>query len=155
MSKEKMNFFQRVWNALMRSLHRAWKRIEPDPVLNPMQQDVFDIFEIYLNDDNNVRYLEPNTERKYIVSKDYLLKKDMESLFILLDPRRITIIDNHNKHDFDNKFDMHEKTVKRMNEMFDDKVKQDREEMRKDIMSNIKTSLEMILENLKKKQDEK
>jgi hypothetical protein len=145
MEEKKLNIFLRI-------LKKIWKKIEPDPILTSMQQDIFDIFESYLNDDDNVRYLEPSpSEKKYIVSKDYILNRNMDDLFIMLDSRRISIIDQYHKYDFDNKFDLHQKTIDKMNNMFNDKVEQDRENMKNDIMGNIKSSLEIILENQKKK----
>jgi hypothetical protein len=152
-NKMKMNFFQFIWYAFKRLLHKISKKIVPDPILTPLQQDVFDIFKLYLNDNDNVKYLEPNSERKYIVSKDYVLNRDMNTLFILLDSRKISIIKN-NKHDFDNKFDIPEETIDKMNKMFKEKVEQDRQEMRGDIMKSIKSNMELILEDLKKKNND-
>ena len=153
-NRETTGFFNGIWRSIKIFFHRLWKKIEPDPVLTPAQQDIFDIFELYLNDDNNVRQLEPDSERKYIVSKNYILNRNMDDLFIMLDSRKITLIDKDNKQDYDNKSDLHEKTVKIMNEMFDEKVKQDRAELRDDLNKNTKTSLEKILDKLKKKKNE-
>ena len=155
MDKNKMNLFQRILHAFKGLLRSIWKKIEPDPILTPLQQDIFDSFELYLYDDDNIRYLEPGSERKYIVSKNYVVNRSLDELFIMMDSRKITFIDKRNKHDFDNRFDMHEKTIKKMNEMFNEKVKQDRKEMRDDIDKNIKDSIEIILNKLKKKRDEK
>ena len=47
-----------------------------------------------------------------------------------------------------------QETIKKMNEMFDEKVKQDRAQMRDDINKNLKNNLEIILDNLKKKKSE-
>lgn len=124
-----------------------WKQIDKDDKLTPVQQLAYDIYLISLNDPNNIRYLNSyESNKKYIVSKKYVIDKDV-STFIILDENRVTIVNHDYKYDIE----IPNKTSDKMKKMFYDKVNEDRELMEKEIMCNIKSSLETVLTDFKKK----
>jgi hypothetical protein len=119
---------------------------KPD-TLSPDQQLAFDIFEICLNDDNNIRYLNAsNSYKKYIVDKKFVTEKDA-STFIVLESGKITIVNHTYKYDIE----MPQNTSLKMHNMFDRKVDEDRMEMEREIMGNITSSLNIVLTALKEK----
>lgn len=124
-----------------------WKQIDKDDKLTPVQQLAYDIYLISLNDPNNIRYLNSyESNKKYIVSKKYVIDKDVIA-FIILDENKITIVNHDYKYDIE----IPNKTSDKMKKMFYDKVNEDREQMEKEIMCNIKSSLETVLTDFKKK----
>lgn len=124
-----------------------WKQIYKDDKLTPVQQLAYDIYLISLNDPNNIRYLNSyESNKKYIVSKKYVIDKDVIT-FIILDENKITIVNHDYKYDIE----IPNKTSDKMKKMFYDKVNEDRERMEKEIMCNIKSSLETVLTDFKKK----
>jgi hypothetical protein len=124
-----------------------WKQIDKDDKLTPVQQLAYDIYLISLNDPNNIRYLNSyESNKKYIVSKKYVIDKDGIT-FIILDENKITIVNHDYKYDIE----IPNKTSDKMKKMFYDKVNEDRERMEKEIMCNIKSSLETVLTDFKKK----
>jgi hypothetical protein len=124
-----------------------WKQIDKDDKLTPVQQLAYDIYLISLNDPNNIRYLNSyESNKKYIVSKKYVIDKDVIT-FIILDENKITIVNHDYKYDIE----IPNKTSDKMKKMFYDKVNEDRERMEKEIMCNIKSSLETVLTDFKKK----
>lgn len=124
-----------------------WKQIDKDDKLTPVQQLAYDIYLISLNDPNNIRYLNSyESNKKYIVSKRYVIDKDVNT-FIILDENKITIVNHDYKYDIE----IPNKTSDKMKKMFYDKVNEDRERMEKEIMCNIKSSLETVLTDFKKK----
>ena len=137
-------------NWLQNFFIKLWKKIDKDDILNPVQQLAFDIFEICLNDENNVRYLNAsNSYKKYIVSKRFITDKDV-SAFILLENGKLTIVNHSYRYDID----LPQKTSQKMNIMFNDKVDQDREDMEKEIFGNIRSSLATVLSDFKGKLEE-
>jgi len=138
-TQQKSNFFKKLWN-----------KIDKDDVLNPVQQLAFDIFEICLNDEDNVRYLNSkDSYKKYIVSKRFILEKDV-STFLLLENGKLTIVNHQYRYDVD----IPERTSEKMNRMFDNKVEEDRMKMEKEILGNITSSLQIVLEDFKGKLEE-
>jgi len=129
---------------------KLWNKIDKDDVLNPVQQLAFDIFEICLNDEDNVRYLNSkDSYKKYIVSKRFILEKDV-STFLLLENGKLTIVNHQYRYDVD----IPERTSEKMNRMFDNKVEEDRMKMEKEILGNITSSLQIVLEDFKGKLEE-
>jgi hypothetical protein len=127
--------------------NKAWKKIDKDDILTDAQQLAFDIFKICLYDENNIRYLNSkNSLKKYIVTKKYVTDKDI-STFVLLEERKLTIVN----HQYRYNIDIPQKTSDIMNELFNDKVEQEREGMEKEILSNITQSLEIVLGQFKDK----
>lgn len=138
-TQQKSSFFKKLWN-----------KIDKDDVLNPVQQLAFDIFEICLNDEDNVRYLNSkDSYKKYIVSKRFILEKDV-STFLLLENGKLTIVNHQYRYDVD----IPERTSEKMNRMFDNKVEEDRMKMEKEILGNITSSLQIVLEDFKGKLEE-
>lgn len=137
-------------NIFVKFFQKIWKKIDKEDVLTPSQQLAFDIFKICLNDENNVRYLNSGMSyKKYIVTKQYVLSKDIGT-FILLESGKITIVNHQYRYDID----IPQKTSNIMNNMFDDKVCNDRANMEKEILSNITSSLEIVLSQFKLKLEE-
>ena len=129
------------------NFERIWKKIDKDDVLTQKEQLAFDIFKICLNDENNVRYLNSGLSyKKYIVTKQFILSKDIGT-FIILEHCKITIVNHQYRYDID----LPQKTSNIMNRMFDDKVAEDRANMEKEILSNITSSLEIVLGQFKEK----
>jgi len=138
--ENQVNFFSKLFK-------KAWKKIDKDDVLTPAQQLAFDIFKICLYDENNIRYLNArNSFKKYIVTKRYVTDKDI-STFILLEERKLTIVNHQYRYDIN----MPQKTSDIMQNMFHDKVEQERSNMEKEILSNITQSLEIVLSQFKEK----
>lgn len=134
-------------NIFKRFFIKIWKKIDKDDILSPKEQLAFDIFKICLYDENNVRYLNSGfSYKKYIVTKNYILSKDIDT-FIVLEPGKITIVNHQYRYDLD----MPQKTSDIMNKMFDEKVAQDRKMMEEEIYSNITQSLEIVLGQFKEK----
>lgn len=126
-----------------------WKLIDKDDVLTQTEQLAFDIFEISLNDDNNIKFLSPYStygDKKYILTKSYLIDNNVNT-FIVLNPgaNRLTIVNHQYKYDIS----MPTKTCSIMNKMFNDKVEEDRENMEKAILNNITQSLDIVLSQFK------
>ena len=120
-------------------------KLDKDDVLSPVQKLGFEIFELCLNNNDNIFYLNSvNADKKYIINKKFVIDKDV-SMFILLDGYRLTIVNHLYKYDVD----MPSKTVMKMNKLFDARVERDRKEMEEEILSNIKSSLEIVLNELK------
>jgi hypothetical protein len=142
MKKEKNpGFFGRI-------IQKIWKKIDKDDILGEKEQLAFDIFKINLYDKNNILYLNFNSNKKYIVTKSYFITKDV-STFIIFDSdiNKLTIVNHTYKYDID----MPTKTCGVMTEMFNDQVDETREEMEKEILSNITQSLEIVLKQFKEK----
>ena len=138
-------------NVFFKFANKIWKKIDKDDVLNQGQKLAFDIFKICLYDENNVRYLNSNMSyKRYIVTKQFVLSKDIGT-FIVLEPCKITIVNHQYRYDLD----VPQKTSDIMNKLFDDKVAEDRANMEKEILSNITSSLEIVLANFKEKLEEK
>jgi hypothetical protein len=134
-------------NLFSKLFKKAWKKIDKDDILTPAQQLAFDIFKICLYDENNIRYLNAkNSLKKYIVTKRYVTDKDI-STFILLEERKLTIVNHQYRYDID----MPQKTSDIMQNMFHDKVEEERSNMEKEILSNITQSLEIVLSQFKEK----
>lgn len=146
MEDKKRTFFGRIF-------HNLWKRIDKDDVLSETEQLAFDIFKINMQDKNNVFYLdyksEPGQEcKKYIVTKSYLLDKDVNTFIILNSSANKLIIVNH-QYRYD--ISMPSKTCKIMDAIFNAKVKEERDIMEKEILSNITESLDIVLKQFKNK----
>ena len=80
-------FFTNIFNFV-------WKKIDKDDVLTQTEQLAFDIFEISLKDENNIKFLSPNyINKKYILTKSYLLDNNVDT-FIILNPsaNKLTIV---------------------------------------------------------------
>ena len=136
-------------NKIKEFFHKLWKSIDKDDVLTSAEQSAFDIFKVCLYDENNIRYLNSlNSDKKYIVTKSYIMNKNI-STFIILNHRinRITIVNHQYQYDIS----MPTKTSELMNKMFNDKVDEEREDMEKEILSNITQSLDIVLKQFKEK----
>ena len=136
-------------NKVKEFFHNLWKSIDKDDVLTSAEQSAFDIFKVCLYDENNIRYLNSaNSDKKYIVTKSYIMDKNI-STFIILNHRinRITIVNHQYQYDIS----MPTKTSELMSKMFNDKVDEEREDMEKEILSNITQSLDIVLKQFKEK----
>jgi len=142
---KKISFFDKISKYIRKFFFSIWKFFDKDDKLTDVQQLAFDIYEISLNDDNNIRYLNAaESYKKYIISKKYILDKEI-STFLILESSKITIVNHQYRYDID----MPSKTSSKMNIMFNEKVIEDREEMEKEIFGNIKTSLAIVLSDFK------
>lgn len=136
-------------NKIKEFFYNFWKLIDRDDVLTSAQQSAFDIFNVCLYDENNIRYLNSyKSDKKYIVTKSYILDKNI-STFIILNHtnNKITIVNHQYQYDMS----MPNKTIELMNKMFNDKVEEEREGMEKEILSNITQSLDIVLKQFKEK----
>lgn len=134
-------------NSIYSFFKKIWKKIDKDDVLTEVESLAFEIFKISLYDEKNVRFLSPNgSTKRYILSKTYITDKDINT-FIVFDFNKLCIINHKYKYEIS----MPLRTCDIMAKMFDDKVEKEREEMEKEIMSNITESLEIVLNNLKEK----
>ena len=136
-----------------RMIHRLWKNIDKDDILSETEQLAFDIFKINMQDKNNVFYLdyvsEPGQEcKKYIVTKSYLINKDVNTFIILNSSKNKLVIVNH-QYRYD--ISIPTKTCKIMDKMFNDKVTEERDSMEQEILSNISESLDIVLKQFKDK----
>lgn len=139
--------FEKISNYLKNQGLKIWKKIDKDDILTQGQHLGFDIFKICLYDDNNVRYLNAGySYKKYIVTKQFVLSKDIGT-FIVLESNKLTIVNHQYRYDIE----MPEKTSRLMNKIFDEKVNDDRKKMEEEIYSNITSSLEIVLSNFKEK----
>jgi hypothetical protein len=140
MSKtKKRNYFGNLFLNL-------WKKIDKDDVLTEVEKLAFDIFKVSLNDEDNIRFLNSNsTNKKYIITKTYLLNKEVNT-FIILNPSQsqITIVNHQYKYDIS----MPTKTCQIMCNLFDEKVEEERTKMEQEIFNNITDSLEIVLKEL-------
>jgi len=146
MEEKKRTFFGRMIN-------KIWKKFDKDDVLSETEQLAFDIFKINMQDKNNVFYLdyasEPGGEcKKYIVTKSYILNKDVNTFIILNSGANKLVIVNH-QYRYD--IPMPTKTCKLMDKIFNAKVEEERDIMEKEILSNITDSLDIVLKQFKDK----
>jgi len=130
-------------------LNSIWKLIDKDDVLTDDEQLAFDIFKISLSDENNIRYLSPNfSSKKYILTKSYLVKDNVDTFIILNSENyKVTIVNHQYRYDIS----MPAKTCIKMSNMFDDKVEEERENMEEKILNNITNSLDTVLKQFKYK----
>lgn len=127
-------------------LKKIWKKIDKDDVLTEVEQLAFDIFEVSLFSEDNIRYL--NSHKKYILTKSYVLNKEVNTFIILNSgANKLTIVNHQYKYDIS----MPTKTCEIMEVMFMKKVDEEREKMENEILSNIAQSLEIVLKDFKKK----
>ena len=134
------NFFKKFFTS-------AWKLIDKDDVLTQTEQLAFEIFQICLNDDNNIKFLSPSyMNKKYILTKSYLLDNNVDT-FIILKPsvNKLTIVNHQYRYDIS----MPTKTCGIMDKMFDDKVDEERKNMEETILNNITQSLDIVLKQFK------
>ncbi len=146
MEEQKRTFFGRMIN-------KIWKKFDKDDVLSLTEQYAFYIFKINLNDKNNVFYLDYNSVtgeecKKYIVTKSYVLNKDVNTFIILNSGANKLVIVNH-QYRYD--IPMPTKTCKLMDKMFNAKVEEERDIMEQEILSNITESLDIVLKQFKDK----
>jgi len=148
---ETQNIDLKSENIFVKIVKILWKKIDKDDNLTAKEQYAFDIFKTCLYDENNILYLNSqNSYKKYIVTKQYVLNKDI-STFIVLEAGKITIVNHHYRYDID----IPQKTSNIMNRMFDDKVAVDRRNMENEIYNNITDSLEIVLGQFKYKLEQK
>lgn len=142
MTKEPTNFFLKI-------IYNIWKKIDKDDVLREDEQLAFDIFKIALNDNDNIRVL--NTEisgKKYIIPKTYYQDRDTSTCIILNSyANKITIVNHQYKYDVSIPI----KTIGIMENMFNDKIQEERDAMEKEILKNNIESLSIVLQNFKNK----
>jgi len=131
-------------------------RVNPEPILTDDQITAFNIFRLSLYDDDNVRYLNSfETNKRYIVTKTYLLDKEVNTFIILqsdnVNANIVTIVNHQYKYIIN----LPSKTYSKMVSMFDKKVEDDRKNMEKEIMCNITRSLNLVLSELQFKIEQK
>lgn len=144
-TKKEISFFDKISKYTRKFFVSIWNFLDKDDKLTDVQQLAYDIFEISLNDENNIRYLNAiGSFKKYIISKRYISDKEI-STFLILESGKLTIVNHQYKYDID----IPSKTSSKMNMLFDEKVQEDREEMEKEILGNIKTSLAIVLSDFK------
>jgi hypothetical protein len=146
MEEKKRTFFGRMFN-------KIWKKFDKDDVLTEDQEIAFDIFKINMQDKNNVFYLDYVSEagqecKKYIVTKSYLINKDVNTFIVLNSGQNNIIIVNHQ---YRYNIPMPTKTCKIMDNIFNAKVREERDMMEKEILSNITESLTIVLKQFKEK----
>lgn len=61
----------------MNIFKKIWKKIDQDDVLTEVEQLAFDIFKVSLYCEDNIRYLNLNEAKKYIVTKTFILNKEV------------------------------------------------------------------------------
>ena len=148
-----MNYLKDSIKKIYRSI---LNRFDPEPELTSEQSIAFDIFKISLYDDDNIRYLNTyelgDTYKRYIVTKTYLLNKEVNTFIILHRETHSSVITIVN-HQYKYTIDMPPKTFSKMIEMFNKKVEDDRDSMEKEIMCNITLSLGNVLKELQSKVD--
>lgn len=127
------------------------EKLDKSDVLSRRQQAGFRAFELCLYDKDNVLYLNSDgMKKRYIVSKAYMLGRDVSTFIILesdVTDNNVTIVNHHYSYDVP----MPRKTFNKMTEMFDKKIREDREKMEQEILSNITRSLEMVVADLEER----
>lgn len=143
--KEPSNFFAKIF-------YKLSLLINPDDVLTRDAQLAFDIFETSLNNPENMYLLNTDlSSEKYIVPKSYYTTVEDNSIHnstcIILNSfeKKITIV-NH-QYQYDISIPM--KTCGIMDQMFNDKIYDERQKMKNEILKNAIKSLEIVLQNLK------
>ena len=129
---------------------KIWKFLNKEEILTPVEQSAVDIFKICLNDENNIRYLNStrDSDKKYIVSKTYVTDKVINTFIILhFRHNKVTIVNHQYAYDIS----LPTKACEELNYLFNEKVEEDREEMEKEILSNITQSLDIVLKQVKDK----
>lgn len=137
----------KIFKFLSKIFTFLWKKIDKDDVLTQTEQLAFDIFDISLNDDNNIKFLSPiYVNKKYILTKSYLLDNNVDT-FIILNPgaNKLTIVNHQYRYDIS----MPTKTCTIMDNMFNEKVDEEREIMENTILNNITQSLDIVLKQFK------
>jgi len=145
-------WFKRSIKRTKKKIQKTWKHFYKDDVLNDYTQAGFDIFKYTLLDNNNVKYLSPKEINKmYIVTKEYVANKDI-STFIVFEYNKeryskLTTVNHEYKYDYE----IPSKTADIMKDMFDNKVEEDREAMEAEILSNITSSIQHLVQRYKSK----
>lgn len=141
--KESSNFFTKIF-------HKFLLLINPDDILTKDAQLAFEIFKTSLEDSNNMYLL--NTElsgERYILPKSYYSStiEMHNSTCIILNAfeKRITIVNHTYQYDIP----LPQKTCSIMERMFENKVIEERQKMKSEILKNTIKSLEIVLNNLK------
>jgi len=131
--------------------NKIWSKIDPEDNLSERQKIGLNIFKTELNDDNCIRILNADSDKKYIISKEYFINGNAE-LFITLitdiDGKSVCNIINHN-YLYDINFP--EKTTNIINNLFKEAVKRDRAKMESVINKNVTNSLTQILKDCQEK----
>lgn len=147
--------FQKLINKIKNKLHKAWKTFDKDDVLDKYTQAGVDIFTYTLLDNNNVKYLSSKENTKmYIVTKEYVMNKDI-STFIVFDYNmtrysKLTTVNHEYKYDYE----IPAKTAAKMKDLFDNKVEEDRLAMEAEILSNITSSIQILVQRYRDKLEE-
>lgn len=131
-------------------------RVDPEPILTEDQTIAFNIFKLSLYDDDNVRYLNSfETNKRYIITKTFLLDKEVNTFIILQSDNITSNIITIVNHQYKYVINLPQKTYSKMISLFDKKVENDREEMEKEIMCNITKSLDLVLSDLQDRIEQK
>lgn len=144
-----MNKLQRSFKKL---INKAWNHFDRNDVLDTYTQAGVDIFKYALYNDDNIKYLSPRDMSKmYIVTKEYVLNKDV-STFIVFDYNgnrnsKLTTVNHQFKYDYE----IPPKTADIMKHIFDEKVEEDRKAMEAEILSNITSSIQHLVQVYKDK----
>lgn len=145
MIKEKApkNFFEKI-------IYWINNKITPDDILREDEIIAFEIFKSALHNPNCIRILNTSLSgKKYIVPKSYYTDHDTSSCVILNSyANRITIVNHIHKYDIL----IPTKTCGIMDQMFDDKVQDERDSLEQEILKNTIESLSVVLENFKEKE---
>lgn len=149
--KEPSNFFAKIF-------YKILLIIDPDDILTKDAQLAFDIFKTSLEDPNNMYLLNYELSgEKFIVPKSYFSetvdKHNRTCLILNSFDKKITIINHTYQCDipFDIPFDVSlpSKTCRIMEKMFENKVIEERQKMKSEILKNTINSLELVFNNLK------
>jgi len=137
----------KIFKSISKIFTFLWKKIDKDDMLTQTEQLAFDIFNISLNDENNIKFLSPiYVNKKYILTKSYLMDNNVNT-FIILNPsaNKLTIVNHQYRYDIS----MPTKTCAIMDRMFNEKVDEERENMENTILNNITQSLDIVLKQFK------
>mgnify|MGYP003349849815 FL=1 len=125
-------FFQKVYISLSRygttQSHRKHNEYEKECVV---------ICKVLINKRNTALLISPISNKRYI-------KSDDSQIFIIIESHQMTIVN----HSYSYTIDIFGKTFERLSKMFDEEVEKRRNEMEREIRSNVKHSLTNIYENI-------
>lgn len=141
--KESSNFFTKIFKKFL-------LLINPDDILTKDVQLALEIFKTSLDDPNNMYLLNPDfSSEKYIVPKsfysDIIEMHNSTSLILNSFDKKITIVNHTYQYDIP----LPSKTCSIMEKMFENKVIEERQKMKDEILKNTIKSLEIVLNNIK------
>ena len=125
-------FFQKTYLKVVR-----YGTSESHKKHNDYEKECVTICKLLILKRNTALLISPISNKRYI-------KSDEKNIFIIIETQQMTIVN----HSYSYTIDIFGKSFERLSKIFDEEVEKRRQEMEREIRSNVKHSLTNIYENL-------